>query len=251
MSLAGQVALVTGGGSGIGRACAIAFAEQGAKVAVLDRDATASEGVAAEIGSAAMACVLDVTDAAVVGPTLDLIEVTLGPVDHLVNSAGIRDIASCLDLTPELWNAVIGVNLTGPFLWSQGVARRLVARGAGGSITGIASVAGLTGFAQRSAYTSSKHGLVGLTKVLALELGEHGVRVNAIAPGGVLTPMSAEALRNVPDAEASVKRLSPMGRMADPSEVASLAVYLASDAARFVTGTVIPFDGGAMAGRVL
>lgn len=251
-TLADQCAIVTGAGSGIGREIATMFVGQGAKVALLDLDAKTADAAAAAIdptGERVAAFGVDVAKPDGIEALIDAIEARLGPVDTLVNNAGVREICSCLELDHARWQQVLDVNVTAPFLWSQAVARRLVARGKGGAIINIASIAGLIGVQLRSAYCSSKHGVVGLTKVFALELAEHGIRVNAIAPGGVETPMLAETMRHAGNAEELVKRASPMQRIGKPSEIAGLAAYLASPIAAYVSGTVIPIDGAATAGR--
>lgn len=247
----GRTALITGAGSGIGRAMAHAFAAHGAAVAIVDHDPKGGQAAADEVaahGGKAHAWAADVGDANAAQDIFADVESQLGPVDILINNAGVRDIASCLDLSVAEWDKVLRVNLTGAFIYAQAAARRMVHHSRGGAIISITSVGGLTGLALRSAYVASKHGLVGLTKVLALELAAHNIRVNAIAPGGVDTPMATEAFKLSPDTSAAIKRAAPLGRLARAEEVADLAVYLASDRAAFITGSVVSIDGGFMAG---
>ncbi len=250
--MAGCAALVTGAGSGIGRAIAHRLARD-TPVAVVDRDGGAAENVAHEIvghGGDAMSWRADVGDEAAVNALVDSVEERLGPIGILVNNAGIRDRGACLDLDLERWNEVLRVNLTGAFLCAQAVARGMRARG-GGVILSIASVAGVTALPGRVAYVASKHGLIGLTSALAWELGRFGIRVNAIAPGGVDTPMAAESIAADPAKAAALERECPLGRLAQAEEVAELAAFLTSDAARFVNGAIVPLDGGLLAGRDL
>lgn len=249
-----RIALVTGGGGGIGTAIARKFAEAGALVAVADKRLDAAKVVADSIvadGGAAMAWAIDVSDSSAVTQVIDEIEQRLGAIDILVNSAGLRDLGSCLALGKDEWNAVLGVNLTGAFLCSQAVARSLKERASEGSILSIGSVAGTTALADRVAYVASKHGLVGLTRALAWELGSSGIRVNAIAPGGVDTPMARETFVRFPEKLSVLKNECPMGRLAGVDEIADLALFLVSDAARFMSGAIVPLDGGFLAGRTL
>jgi meso-butanediol dehydrogenase/(S,S)-butanediol dehydrogenase/diacetyl reductase len=251
-SFNGRVALVPGAGSGIGAATARAFARCGAAVAAVDRDAATAQQMAADIeagGGRAIACVFDIADAEAVIAGIAAIEQQLGPIDILVNNAGIRDFGSFLDLTPALWQAVLNVNLTGPFLCAQAVVRRLIERKVPGAIVNVASVAGLTGVSDRVAYVASKHGLVGLTKALALDLAPHGIRVNAIAPGATETALSAELPQKTADDITNVAHTHPLGRWGKPEEMADLILFLASDAAGFITGIVAPADGGFLAGK--
>ncbi len=255
LDFAGRVVVVTGAGSsaGIGAATARAFAARGASVALADRDEDAARASAAAIvasGGLARAYRLDVTDPDLVEQVVEAVEADLGPVAVLVNNAGIGERRLFLDLTLEAWRQVMEVNLTGAFLCTQAVVRRMVARGASGAIVNVASVAGLTAVPGRSAYIASKHGLVGLTKALALDLGSAGIRVNAVAPGSVETPLTAELLAR-PGAREVTARRHPLGRYGQPGDIARAIVFLASDEADFITGVCLPVDGGFLSGQTI
>lgn len=250
---AGRVVLITGAGAGagIGAATGRAFAARGASVALADRDGAAARASADAIvadGGSARAYTLDVTDPAQVEAVVAAVEAELGPVAVLVNNAGIAERTGFLELTPDAWRQVMDVNLTGAFLCAQAVARRMVARVAGGAIVNVASVAGLTAVPGRAAYIASKHGLVGLTRALALDLGGAGIRVNAVAPASVETPLTA-ALLDRPGAREATARRHPLGRHGQPDEIARAIVFLASDEAGFITGASLPVDGGFLSGK--
>ena len=249
--LAGRTALVTGAGSGIGRAIACAFARNGAKVAALDRDsdgATQTVATIANEGGVARAVVCDITDESAVAHALDSVEEMFGPVTLLVNNAGIGERRPFLELSVQDWRRVIDVNLTGAFVCAQAVLRRLVRDGAPGVVINIASVAGEVAVPDRVAYVASKHGVVGFTKALALDFARNGIRVTAIAPGSVETPLTASLLAH-PDASRRIAKTHPIGRWAAPEEIANLALFLASDQAAFMTGCTVAIDGGFLAGR--
>lgn len=249
LGLSDKPVLVTGGGSGIGRATALLAARHGAAVGVCDRDATAAEAVAAEIvqaGGTSIALVFDVIDEPAMEAALDKLSATFGPIRGLVACAGISRPAAAADMTDEIWNLVIGVNLTGVFQSCQSAGRRMIAEG-GGSIVTIGSTAALGGHAGRAHYCASKHGVVGVTKVLALEWGHLGIRVNCVAPGAIDTPL----LRNgVPadHVDAVLRDRTPMQRLGRADDVASAVLFLLSDAADHVNGAVLPVDGGASSG---
>jgi NAD(P)-dependent dehydrogenase (short-subunit alcohol dehydrogenase family) len=246
----GMVALITGGQQGIGRAVALALAREGADVALnyLD-DPGGAERVAAEIRAAGRRCLPvqgDVSRAGDVAALVDAAEHGLGPVDTLVNNAGIFPRSAFLELAEAEWDRVHGVNLKGSFLTAQAVARRLVARGAAGAIVNLASSAAYRSSPRGAHYVASKAGVVGLTRAMALELAPHGIRVNAIAPGLTDTAQPRHG-HSEADVQAMARQV-PLGRMGQPDDVAAVAVFLASDAARHITGQVIHVNGGAYLG---
>jgi meso-butanediol dehydrogenase / (S,S)-butanediol dehydrogenase / diacetyl reductase len=245
MTLEEKVAVVTGGASGIGAGIARRFAAEGARVVVADLDEQAARATADALGGAGAghtAIGLDVRDAAAVHAAIKGLE----RIDVLVCSAGIREIRPPLELPADEWDAVIGVNLSGTFHCAQAGARRMVDQGSG-SIVCISSVTGLTGFSMRPAYSASKAGILGLTRSLSQDLAPHGVRINAICPGLIETPLTAAYMRD----SGFVDRLShaiPMARAGAPEDIAQAALYLASDAmSGFVTGTALTVDGGFVA----
>ena len=243
--------LVTGAGSGIGQATCCAFAKEGAAVAVADvnRDAalTTVEKVT-NAGGNASAVQIDVASLDSVKAAVEDTVRELGGLDVLVNSAGVREIVAFLELPFEEWQRILSVNLNGTFLCSQVAAHKMIAQGQGGKIVNLASVAGLVGVPNRAAYVSSKHAVVGLTKEMAMELAEHDIQVNAIAPGVVETGMTAGYFDD-PQVVESVRKLHPARRWAQPEEVANLILFLSSAEAHFMTGATYPIDGGFVAGK--
>lgn len=239
VDLSGRTALITGAGSGIGAAIAEYFVDHGATVALVDlADAAA---VADRLGGNARAYRCDVTDRASVEAATAAAEADIGPVDILVNSAGVARLAPAEDLSDEFWDLTMGVNLKGTFLTSQVLGRRMLERG-DGTIINLASQAASVALADHAAYCASKAGVIGLTKVLASEWAGRGVRVNAISPTVVLTPLGRDAWLN-PKGDALLTQI-PVGRFAEPEEVAALAAFLASRSSSMLNGADLVIDGG-------
>lgn len=250
--LSGKVALITGGGTGIGRACALAFAREGAKIAVAGRRREPLEAVVHEIESAggkALALTCDVTQTASVAAALSQSERQFGRLDTIVNNAGAVVVATAEHTSDEDWQKVIAANLTGTFLVSR-AALPLLRKAGGGSIVNIGSVLGLVARKERAAYCAAKAGVSGLTRAMAVDHAKDRIRVNCICPTIVETELGMQSIRQAPNAEAEIQRRIaeiPIGRMGTPEDVALMAVYLASDEASWVTGASFPLDGGVTA----
>ena len=243
----GKVAIVTGGGGAIGRATVLRLAAEGAAVGVVDlgesAEASAAEVVAS--GGRAIAVRCNVASRSEVEAMARAVRETLGPVDILCNIAGIAPAAPFLETRDELWDATIDVNLKGVFLCSQVIARELVAEQRPGAIVNMASTNGLVGEVDLVAYNASKFGVVGITMTTAIELAPYRIRVNAVAPGMIRTPLSQAVLdQNPVMAAAYLKDKIPMARFGEPSEVAASVAFLASDDASFITGHTLVIDGG-------
>ena len=237
----GQVVLVTGGAAGIGQAVAAVFAERGARLALLDRDAAVEATAAALPGAGHLALVVDVTDTAALERAVDTALERLGRIDVLVNNAGIVRLAPADSLSALDWDLTMAVNLRAPFVLSQIVGRHMLERG-GGRIVNLASQAGLVAIDGHLAYCASKAAIISLTKVLALEWGPRGITVNAISPTVVETELGKKAWAG--EVGEAMKRLIPRRRFAQPAEIAMAALYLSSGAAGMVNGENLVVDGG-------
>ena len=249
----GRSAIVTGAANGIGAACARLFAASGARVALWDVDLRAAQALAAELrntadsgGTRARAFRCDVADRAEVEAALAGTVEAFGRIDILVNNAGIFRAADFLDVTEADWDAVIGVNLKGAFLVGQAVAR-VMAKAGGGAIVNMSSVNGVTAIPSIASYNASKGGIDQLTRNMALSLADFGVRVNAVAPGTIATELARNAVLGSPEAEARILGRTPLRRLGEPSEIASVCAFLASDAASYMTGEIVVVDGGRLA----
>lgn len=243
-----KIALITGGGRGLGRAIALAFADAGADVAVASRTREQLDKVAREIrgrNRRGIAIEADVTSSASVAQMVETTRKEFGRIDVLVNSAGLSRMSRLTQTDDDVWKLIIETNLTGTFYCCRDVARLMVEQKSG-SIINIASVAGVKGAPGLGAYAASKGGVIALTRVLALENVRHNVRVNAIAPGYFRTDMNAAALDD-PELGPKIIGRIPMHRAGRPEEIGPLAVFLASDQASFVTGEVYFISGGEMA----
>ena len=236
----GRVALVTGGGSGVGRATVELLLDRGARVAAIDRNPAA----VADLPDGVFTRAADILDRDAVAALVADIAARWGAVDLLVNNAGAEHTASALDTSAADWDRVIGVNLTGTLWMSQAVLPAMCARGRG-AIVNVASISGLLGWPLSAAYCAAKGGVIQLTRQMAVDFGPRGVRVNAVAPGTTLTPMIERLFAEMaPEARAEIAERHPIGRFAQPQEIARAILFLGSDAASFITGTILPVDGG-------
>ena len=241
--LASQIAVVTGAGRGIGRAIALKFAAEGADVVVVSRTQENSEKVANEIGALgkkAWAFAMDVSDSAAVSAAAEKILADCGNVDILVNNAGVTRDGLLMRMSDEDWDTVLNTNLKGAFFFTKAFSRAF-AKQRSGRIINISSVIGLIGNAGQSNYAASKAGLIGFTQSVARELASRGVTVNAIAPGFIETDMTSELSEEL---KAAILRQIPMGKFGVAEDIANAALFLASSAARYVTGQVLTVDGG-------
>lgn len=247
--LKGKIGIVTGAGSGIGRACAIALTSEGAQVALVGRRRDRVEEVAHEIGDSAFAIPADVAKTSEVNRLVDETVSHFGRLDFLLNNAGVLHIGNAEQITEEQWDQTFKVNVRAVWRLSRSSLPHMRG-GGGGSIINVASTLGIVGARNRAAYASSKGAVVLLTKSMAIDHGHENIRVNAICPGFVETELTAAVIGRAPD-PAAVRRertaAHPIGRLGRPEDIAGLAVYLASDESSWVTGAVLPVDGGYLA----
>jgi NAD(P)-dependent dehydrogenase (short-subunit alcohol dehydrogenase family) len=243
----GKVALVTGAASGIGRAAALAFAREGARLVVSDVAVPGGEETVRMIqdkGGQARFVRCDVADPTQVRAMVRAVVDAFGRLDCAFNNAGVPGAeATMAEASEDVWHRVLAVNLSGVWFCMKHEIAQMLAQG-GGAIVNTASVAGLRGYARHGAYTASKWGVVGLTKTAALEYARSGIRVNAVCPGYIRTGMTRPMLESRPGVEERIGRIEPVGRLGNPEEVAEAVLWLCSDAASFVTGQAVPVDGG-------
>jgi len=246
-SLRGEVALITGGGTGIGLAMARAMHSAGARVALVGRREAELQAAVASLGAGAFAFAHDVTDFAGAAGLVERVTREVGPITCLVNNAGIHLKKPAVETTPEEFQKVLNTHIVGAHALTRAVAPGMMER-KHGSILYTGSMASIFGIPLVIAYTAAKTAMVGLVKGYSTEFAAHGVRVNCIAPGWIETEMSRKALDGDPARKAKIFGRTPMGGMGQPEDIGWAAVYLASPAAKFVTGVVLPVDGGASIG---
>lgn len=243
--LGGRVVIITGAAQGIGEACARRFAREQAQVVLADVADARGQALAQELGGLYVHC--DVGDKADVDALVARVQQVHGRIDVLVNNAGIFRAAEFLDVTEADFDAVIRVNIKGSFLVGQAVARAMVAGGRGGAIVNMSSVNAVMAIPTIASYNVTKGGINQLTRAMALALAEHGIRVNAVAPGTIATELAAKAVLTSEEARQKILMRTPLRRLGEPAEIADAVAYLASDAASYVTGEILTVDGGRLA----
>jgi 3-oxoacyl-[acyl-carrier protein] reductase len=242
----GKVVVVTGAANGIGAACARLFSSSGARLALWDIDAAAAQALAAELGNEARAIRCNVASRSEVEAATAATLAAFGRIDVLINNAGIFRNVDFLDHSEDDWDAVIGVNLKGAFLVGQAIAREM-AKGGGGAIVNMSSVNAVMAIPTLSSYNASKGGIDQLTRAMALSLVDRGIRVNAVAPGTIATELARKAVLSSAEAKEKILGRTPLRRLGEPSEIASVCAFLASDAASYITGEIVVVDGGRLA----
>ena len=248
MKLQGQVAIVTGGGRNIGEQIAKLFAAEGARIAIVDMDKGRGERVAGEItqaGGDAAAFVANVASSREVADTVKAVVERFGRIDILVNNVAISDNKHILDITEEEWDRVIAVTLKAPFLMAKQVAQQMIAQNSGGKIVNMGSTSGFRGRGRAIAYSAAKGGVANLTRAMAVQLAPHNIRVNIINPVAGETAMLADFMgQDTPEMRAKFIATIPLGRLSLPTDIATAAVFFASDEAAFITGACLEVDGG-------
>jgi len=248
VNLEGKVVLVTGGASGIGRASAVAFARNGAKVAIADIDGRGGEetlGMIHQAGGDAFFAGCDVSTVTDVRSVIDRTVAQYGRLDCAANIAAIEGTPRRIDQVPDdEFDRIIQINLRGVWLCMKYEIVQMLKQGGGGAIVNLASAAGLVGSVRSPAYGASKHGVVGLTKSVALQLAKEKIRINAVCPGGIATPMTERIAAAAGSTQAQIGSVHPLGRMGVPDEIAAAVLWLCSDEASFITGSAVPVDGG-------
>jgi NAD(P)-dependent dehydrogenase (short-subunit alcohol dehydrogenase family) len=252
MRLADKVCIVTGAGSGIGRASALLFAAEGARVVAADLDEAAAAATVAEIEGQAVALQVDVADEAATRALAAATIERFGRIDVLFNNAGIAGVGDLEETSLELWEQVMRVNVRGVFLMSRAVVPQIIAQRAG-SIVNMSSAIAQTGLARRVSYAASKGAVLALTRSMQVDLAPHNVRVNALMPGTVMTPFVerylAESYADPEEGRRSIRSRQLTGELGVPEDIAYAALYLASDESRFVAGSGLAIDGGLTAGK--
>jgi NAD(P)-dependent dehydrogenase (short-subunit alcohol dehydrogenase family) len=247
MKLENQVAIITGAGSGIGRAIALRFAREGADIVIVysrnDANAHESAKLIETIGRRALVCKADASIPEAIAQVVDQTVQTFGRIDCMVNNAGTWVVAPVFEMTEEMWNKAINVDLKATFVCSQAVARYWRAAKRGGRIINIGSVHGTRSWQGLTGYASAKTGLIGLTRVLALELAPYQINVNLVSPGAIAVGANRDRSLD-PEYALLVKQEVPLGRMGEGEEVANLVLFLASDESNYITGADIVIDGG-------
>jgi 3-oxoacyl-[acyl-carrier protein] reductase len=241
-----KVVVVTGAANGIGAACARLFSASGARLALWDIDSAAAQALGAELGNEARAIRCNVASRSEVEAATASTLAAFGRIDVLINNAGIFRNVDFLDHAEDDWDAVIGVNLKGAFLVGQAIAREM-AKSGGGAIVNMSSVNAVMAIPTLSSYNASKGGIDQLTRAMALSLVDRGIRVNAVAPGTIATELARKAVLSSAEAKAMILGRTPLRRLGEPSEIASVCAFLASDAASYITGEIVVVDGGRLA----
>ncbi len=243
MNIEPKIAIVTGGGSGLGLAVAQKFTEQGIKTIIIGRDQQKLDDAKASLGENAITIQYDLGNLSTIPKLIEKIVAEFGKIDILVNNAGINQKKEFTEVSDEEFQNVLTTNVNASFAISREVVKHMLTRGEG-SIVNISSMAAQYGIPKVIAYSASKSAVDGMTKAMAVELSPHGIRVNAVAPGFIFSAMTDKALNSDPERKAKVLGRTPMGYMGQPEDIAEAVYFLSSDAAKYITGVILPVDGG-------